>query len=400
MEQASEGDALEIQRVEVFERQGSDAPWQPVGEGTVLWQAGAEGRVEQRLLVMQPDEAGEWARELEALDFPDPNVAINCLPDDSVLTWRRGGATREVALAFRSQEGCLQVWEDVQALQELTFGDGSGDASMSEYLDQFADLYGGAGGGAGGGPLPPPSEERLSEVAMRLSTCPPGLMPLLLQQLIGAEAAAAAMSNYAHAMGGGGGAAAAAAAAATAAAERGGGEEDYIAQLSAISKRLSEDGGSSEGGDGASPSKQGKGSAEWKEARRAQLAGIFKGLLTMAGDEPVLLQRMLQPDALYALLRCLEAEDSKHHTQTEHVNVQHVAFLSDARRFRTPVPIRDEATLVKIHQNFAISYLTDAALPLALEPGTLGRAGRAAAEQRQGHRGVAHVGRALHSDAL
>ena len=231
MDQGGEGDALEIQKVEVFERQGADAPWHPIGEGTVLWQAGAEGRVEQRLLVMEPDSSGEWARELSALDFPDPNVAINCLPDDSVLTWRSGGETREVALAFRSQEGCLQVWEDVQALQELAFQGGIGEPSMTDFLDQFGD-----GAAEGGGPLPPPSEERLSEVAMRLSTCPPGLMPLLLQQLIGAEAAAAsATSGYAQAFGAG--APAAAAAGGNAAAGDG---SDYISKLCAIATRLAE----------------------------------------------------------------------------------------------------------------------------------------------------------------
>ena len=34
-----------------------------------------------------------------------------------------------------------------------------------------------------------------------------------------------------------------------------------------------------------------------------------------------------------------------------------------------PAPISDPATLARIHQNFAIAYLTDAALPLALDPG-------------------------------
>ena len=245
MDQGGEGDALEIQKVEVFERQGADAPWHPVGEGTVLWQAGAEGRVEQRLLVMEPDGSGEWARELEALDFPDPNLAINCLPEDSVLTWRSGGQTREVALAFKSQEGCLQVWEDVQALQELAFHGGAGDGSMTDFLDQFAD------GADGGGPLPPPSEDSLSQVGMRLSTCPPGLMPLLLQQLIGAEAAAAAaaaaVSGYAQAFGNAGAPPAVGGTArgidASSAAAAAGEGSDYVSQLCAIAIRLAEGGG-------------------------------------------------------------------------------------------------------------------------------------------------------------
>ena len=340
MDQGGEGDALEIQKVEVFERQGADAPWHPVGEGTVLWQAGAEGRVEQRLLVMEPDGSGEWARELEALDFPDPNLAINCLPEDSVLTWRSGGQTREVALAFKSQEGCLQVWEDVQALQELAFHGGAGDGSMTDFLDQFAD------GADGGGPLPPPSEDSLSQVGMRLSTCPPGLMPLLLQQLIGAEAAAAAaaaaVSGYAQAFGNAGAPPAVGGTArgidASSAAAAAGEGSDYVSQLCAIAIRLAEGGGgggggaeSPQGGGGSPSSRQGKGTQEWADSRRSQLAGIFRALLSLAADEPALMQRLLQTDALHALLLCLEAEESKLHKQTQHVNVQHVAFLSDSR---------------------------------------------------------------------
>ena len=68
---------------------------------------------------MQADSSGEWANELAVLNFPDPCAAISCQPEDSVITWRRIGSAREVALAFRSAEGCLQVWEDVQALQSL-----------------------------------------------------------------------------------------------------------------------------------------------------------------------------------------------------------------------------------------------------------------------------------------
>ena len=200
---------------------------------------------------------------------------------------------------------------------------------MTDFLDQFAD------GAEGGGPLPPPSEERLSEVAMRLSTCPPGLMPLLLQQLIGPEAAAAAAAagGYAQALGAG------APSAAGGRAEAAGDGSDYISKLCAISTRLAQGGGGPGGGGsgggspgGGSPgSRQGTGTPEWCEARRSQLGSIFKALLSLGADEPALLQRLLQTDALHALLLCLEAEESKLHKQTQHVNVQHVAFLSDSR---------------------------------------------------------------------
>ena len=84
--------SLEIQQVEVFERATASDQWHATGEGTVLWQAGAEGRMEQKLLVMQPDSSGAWAGELAALDFPDPYATIGCIPEDNVITWRRGGA--------------------------------------------------------------------------------------------------------------------------------------------------------------------------------------------------------------------------------------------------------------------------------------------------------------------
>ena len=73
-------------------------------------------------------------------------------------------------------------------------------------------------------------------------------------------------------------------------------------------------------------------------------------------------------DALHGLLVSLQADETRLHLQTIHVNTHHLAFITDARRFKMPAPIADPATLRKIHQNYAISYLTDAALPLAHGP--------------------------------
>ena len=431
MQEAGDDEAsLEIQQVECFERDSSTAPWQTVGEGTVLWQAGAEGRMEQRLLVMQPDATGDWGRELEALDFPDMSAALACQPEDSVITWRRIGSTREVALAFKSAEGCLQVWEDVQALQSIVDprlgGGGPGgpggaagalnnseQAIMAEYLEQFADMYGavpgmdGLGGMGGAEPLPPPTEDSLPEILMRLSSCPPGLAPFLLQQLGGESgpespntpggsakpssrnlldtdpSKAVSAANLAEA-----------AAALTKPADAPGAPpRDYVGQLAALAVTLSGPASSSSGANGTlgSPKPAGGGTPPTssksslsgskeslpatdadivRTTRRMQLCTCFRTLLTLAADDASLLQRLLMPDALAGLLRSLELEESRNHIQTQHVNVSHVDFVTDARRFRTPAPIADPSTLAKIHQNFVISYLTDAALPLVLEPGT------------------------------
>lgn len=423
--------ALEIQQVECFERDNGTAAWRAVGEGTVLWQAGAEGRMEQRLLVMQPDDRGEWARELECLDFPDPCASISCQPEDSVIMWRHMGQSREVALAFRSTDGCQQVWEDMQALQSLVMQavDGAPTSGMgaynpmSDYLDQFADLYGADGmdgmedfihGMRGGQPLPTPTEEALPAIAMHLAACPPGLAPLLLQQLVGDAAAppsspsspspakpAASAANLAES------ARTLASPPAPDAPPR-----DYVGQLAALSAQLSagvptgaadalspassspgassgDDATSSAhtGGAAAAPASEGAASPDVgarraallasasdaaiaRTASRMQLGAVFRALLTIAADDASLLQRLLMPDALTGLLLCLEADESRLHYQTRHVNTQHVAFLADAGRFRMPCPIADPNVLQKVHQNFAISYLTDAALPLSLEPGT------------------------------
>ena len=101
---------------------------------------------------------------------------------------------------------------------------------------------------------------------------------------------------------------------------------------------------------------------------RLQLGAIFKALLSLSADEPALLQRLLQPDALFSLLRSLECEETRLHYQTAHVNIRHVDFLSNSSRFLMPAPIASKDCLDKIHQNFAISYLADSALPLSLEP--------------------------------
>ena len=91
--------SVQIQQVECFERWSATSQWVRFGEGTVLWQAGDDGRLQQRLLVMQR-ENGEWARELEAIDFPDPSAELGCHPEDCVITWKRGASPREFAMAF------------------------------------------------------------------------------------------------------------------------------------------------------------------------------------------------------------------------------------------------------------------------------------------------------------
>ena len=415
-----EDGALEIQQVECFEREGATAAWRAVGEGTVLWQAGAEGRMEQRLLVMQPDERGEWARELEALDFPDPCASISCQPDDSVVMWRRMGESREVALAFRSSEGCLQVWDDIQALQSLVMhamsgAPGAAQSGESDYLDQFSDLYGDdmmggwALGTRGGQPLPPPTEDALPAIAMQLAACPPGLAPLLLQQLVG-DSATTPSSPSASSSPSAANLAKAARTLATPPAPDAP-ARDYVGQLAALAAQLSS--GDAAGGGPPSPatssdsSSSGTSSAPataeatapasskirqeggtspngkprdllassdsdaaiYRATARMQLGAIFRALLTIAADDSLLLQRLLQPDALVGLMLCLESDESRLHYQTTHVNTQHLAFLIDKARFRMPCPIADATVLARVHQNFVIAYLTDAALPLSLEPG-------------------------------
>ena len=111
-------------------------------------------------------------------------------------------------------------------------------------------------------------------------------------------------------------------------------------------------------------------SAEEIATRRLQLCTVFKTLLGLGGDDATLLMRLLEPDALLAIFSSLEGDDSRLHLQTKHVSVHHVAFVTDPRRFRLPAPISDEITVRRIHQNFAIQYLTECALPLGIEPAT------------------------------
>ena len=70
---------------------------------------------------------------------------------------------------------------------------------------------------------------------------------------------------------------------------------------------VDDEGARPNGPDGATA----KDMAEEREVGRQQLAAIFKALLTLAADEPMLLQRLLLADALYALLASLEAEESR-----------------------------------------------------------------------------------------
>ena len=331
-EDAEDEDALAIQAVECFERFSTDDQWVAYGTGTVLWQAGEEGKLQQRLLVMQKDNGGDWARQVLALDFPDPTALISCLPDEAVITWRRQGQAREFAMAFSSVDGCLQVWEDVQALQEAAMGfdgqDGVDDLLMSSLCGdgEFT-------------PLPDPSEKALPELVLRLTGSPPAVMALLLRQII---TGAAAEDRDATANGAGG--------------------RDYIGALCSLAAPLRE-AAAAEAAEG-----QGARRSSTTATRRLQLATVFKSLLAHGAEEPALLQRLLQPDALLALFSALEGDDSRHHLQTKHVNTEHVAFVADPKRFRMPVPISDARVLDKIHQNFALAYLTECALPLAIEP--------------------------------
>jgi hypothetical protein len=143
----------------------------------------------------------------------------------------------------------------------------------------------------------------------------------------------------------------------------GAGGRDYIGALCSLAAPLRE-AAAAEAAEG-----QGAGRSSSNTAtRRLQLATVFKSLLAHGAEEPALLQRLLQPDALLALFSALEGDDSRHHLQTKHVNTEHVAFVADPKRFRMPVPISDARVLDKIHQNFALAYLTECALPLAIEP--------------------------------
>lgn len=340
-------DALSLQAVECFERYSSDSQWVPFGTGTVLWQAADEGRLQQRLLVMQR-ENGDWACELEALDFPDPAAMISCIPEDAVVTWRRQGQPREFAMAFTSRDGCMQVWEDVQALQVAMGVEGleGGDETLMHTL------CGGSGDGEIAS-LPEPNEDALPELVMRLTESQHAVMMLLIQQIVqqpGSDAAGAA-NEVALAIGG---------------------SRDYIGSLCKLAAPLREVAAASAASSSRVLSETAasdeESAAEARATRRLQLATVFKALLGHVGDEPALLQRLIQPDALLALFSAIEGDDSRRHLQTAHVNTQHVNFVTEPRRFHMPVPITDGATLDRIHQNFAITYLLECALPLAIEP--------------------------------
>ena len=283
MADVQDEDSLEIQKVECFERYSSESAWVQFGEGTVLWQASEDG-MQQRLLVMQ-GENGEWARELEALDFPDPTAQINCQPEYCVITWCRAGKPREFAMAFTSVDGCIQVWEDVQALQDAAMQD---DMMGTDMYGMTADelLSSLCGGAEGGGipPLPEPSEEALPELVLRLTGSPPPILAMLLQQLMGGVASGGD-------------------------ADGGASKGDYIGALAALAGPLRSAAHDTMRGDGSEAASSGETS---RETRQLQLATVFKTLLSHAADDTVLLQRLLQQVARRALTRSAAAAHPTH----------------------------------------------------------------------------------------
>ena len=54
---------------------------------------------------------------------------------------------------------------------------------------------------------------------------------------------------------------------------------------------------------------------------------------------------------------------------TPHRHARACTYLPPAANLQMPVPITDSATLARIHQNYAIAFLAEATIPLALEGG-------------------------------
>ena len=259
-----------------------------------------------RLLVMERGASTDApALELASVALPSPSVAFSFAEDDGLLSFGvEGGA--EVALAFVADEGAVQVYQDVQAVQGLAGGAPPPGLGLGLGLD------------AGPHPLelPPPSEATLPEVARLLASWPP-------------HARAAARALVAERADGAAG-------------------DDYIGALGALVRRLA-------------PQARGREPAPAAAAALAQLALVYRQLL--AHPDEGLLRRLLRADAVAGLFGALEHDEAAGHAQTPHVNVQYTAYLAAPGRFKMPVPIRDATTLARVHMNAHIALLTEAALP-------------------------------------
>ena len=158
-----EEDDLALQQVEAFARLPSDQ-WSSLRPGTVMWlqDDDSTGPI-HRLLVMERGASTDApALELASVALPSPSVAFSFAEDDGLLSFGvEGGA--EVALAFVADEGAVQVYQDVQAVQGLAGGAPPPGLGLGLGLD------------AGPHPLelPPPSEATLPEVARLLAGWPP-----------------------------------------------------------------------------------------------------------------------------------------------------------------------------------------------------------------------------------
>ena len=299
-----EEDDLALQQVEAFKRASPSDQWSSLGPGTVMWlqDDGPTGPI-HRLLVMERGASTDApALELASVALPSPSVAFSFAEDDGLLSFGvEGGA--EVALAFVADEGAVQVYQDVQAVQGLAGGAPPPGLGL------------GLGLGLDAGPhpleLPPPSEATLPEVARLLASWPPHARAQLLRALVAERADGAA-------------------------------GDDYIGALGALVRRLA-------------PQARGRDGEPAAAAALAQLALVYRQLL--AHPDEGLLRRLLRADAVAGLFGALEHDEAAGHAQTPHVNVQYTAYLAAPGRFKMPVPIRDATTLARVHMNAHLSLI-------------------------------------------
>jgi len=256
-----------------------------------------------------------------------PTVDFNVREDESLIMWTCESG-ESFAMAFYSPAGCAQVWADVQVVIAST-EDGYDGAGM--FMDDDMMAFGGS--------LPPPSEETLAELPHVLAQWPPMQRPQLLRELL--------VPKDPDDVNG-----------------------DWVAQLCALFQRVEarERAAGRVAPAGSTPPPSSDGLEQEQLGPLAQLACSFRMLIAL--EDEIVLQRLLQADTAMAMFGALEHDPTlRRHLQTPHVNTSYRAYLSDTQRFKMPVPITDSATLARIHQNFAIAFLAEATIPLALEGG-------------------------------
>lgn len=100
---------------------------------------------------------------------------------------------------------------------------------------------------------------------------------------------------------------------------------------------------------------------ENKEGLEA-LFRICKGAIML--NDNCLLEMLLSEDYLMEVIGCLENDPELPERQ------QHRQFLTQVAVFKEVVPIRDERVLMRIHQNFRVSYIKDVILARSLDDHT------------------------------